>query len=92
MIKNLDFIRPITLPQLSRKIDEHHVEHSIGLADWSKHIHSVVGEKGEQFNDYVEVIFVKGTGGVKYEIIESEREVTLRYYWDDFDKRELVQD
>ncbi len=90
MTEKLNLTRPIMLPELVRKNGKGGSKHSIGLADWSTRIHSTVDKKGNKYNEYVEVIFLKGCESVKYEIIETEREVVLRYYWNDFDKKDLA--
>ena len=93
MAEMYDFQRPVFFPALSRKLDNGRYKESIGLADWSTRIHSTKEDKVDKYwKDYVEIIFVKGNEDIRYEIIESERDVIVRYYWKDFDKKSLEDD
>lgn len=93
MEKSFNFNRPVFFPTLSRKAEKGRWQESIGLTDWSTRVHSHEDKKVDiHWKDYAEIIFLKGHEDIEYELIETDREVIIRYYWKDFDKTLLEDD
>lgn len=78
-----DFIRPVYFPSLSKIVDKR-IRESIGLSDWSTRIYSE-NENEIQMNKAVEMVLIKGCESINYEIIETERDIIIRYKWNDYE-------
>lgn len=79
-----NFDKDINFPSLKR-IQNKKLKESIGLSAWSTRIYSEV-QNDIQLNKGVEMILCKGCESIKYELIETERDIIIRYKWNDFDE------
>lgn len=86
-MKISDLERLVKFPALSR-IEGNRLSCSIGLSDWSTNIRSSIEEEKMQLNHFVQIQLLKGHEDIKYEVVETEREILIRYHWKEYDPKE----
>lgn len=82
-------IKYFRFPELSKKISKGRKVFRVGLSDWRTKIVKEVDKDKKEHNKYVEITFLKYCEDVTYKIINTENELVVKYYWDDFDKSDL---